>query len=147
MEFNWLFIVLAGLIPTVIGYLWYGPVMGKQWIASTGKSEEWYQEQGNLPMIMGTSVVLSIFLAFVIKVFIFTTHGDHFGLSEDLIPGSHNTFGHGAMHGAMFMAMWIIPTSVINGMFERRGPKNYWIHIVYWVLCGTLMGGIVDTFA
>lgn len=147
MDFNWLFIVLAGLVPTAIGYLWYGPVMGKQWMSSTGKSEEWYTEQGNMPMIMITSVILSIFMAFVIKFFIWTTHGDHLEPCLDLIEGSHGTFGHGALHGAMYMAMWIVPTFVINGMFERRGPKNYWIHIVYWIICGSIMGGIVDAFA
>lgn len=143
---NWLAIIVAGLIPSAMGYLWYEVLMKKQWLQSTGKSEEWFTEQGNMPMIMGTSLVLSIFLAFVIKVFIFTTHGDHLVPCADLIDGSHNTFGHGMLHGAMYSAMWLIPFFVINGMFERKGPKNYWIHIAYWIISCAIMGGILDAW-
>ena len=97
-------------------------------------------------MIMGVSLVLSIFLAWVIKIFIWATHGDMFMETCTEIVGSHNTFGHGMLHGAMYSAFWLIPFFVINGMFERRGPKNYWIHIVYWVICCAIMGGIVDAW-
>jgi len=145
-DMNWIAMIVAGLVPTLIGYLWYGPIMGKQWISSTGKSEEWYAEQGGMPMIMGVSFVLSIFLAFVINIFILTTHGNHFMGECDTITGTHNTFGHGALHGAMYSAFWLIPFFVINGMFERRGPKNYWIHIVYWVISCAIMGGILDAW-
>jgi len=143
---NWIAIVAAGLVPTALGALWSGPLLGKQWLASTGKTEEWYREQGNMPMIMGISVVLSIVLAWTIKIFIMTTHGDHFMDACETITGSHNTFGHGMLHGAMYSAFWIIPLFVINGMFERRGPKNYWINIAYWILACAIMGGIVDAW-
>ncbi len=143
---NWIAIVLAGLVPTVMGFLWYGPIMGQQWIASTGKTEEWYKEQGGMPVIIGISIVL----AWTLKIFILTTHGDHLMNCTDMAgvasAGSHNTFGHGALHGAMYSAFWLIPVLVINGMFERRGPKNYWIHIAYWVLTCVVMGGIVDAW-
>ena len=146
MGLNWIAIIVAALVPTALGYLWYGPIMGKQWMATTGKTEEWYREQGNMPMIMGVSFVLSIVLAFAIKIFILTTHGDHIEGCDVEGLGSHNTFGHGLLHGAMYSAFWLIPVLVINGMFERRGPKNYWIHIVYWVLACGIMGGIVDAW-
>ncbi len=146
MDFNWIAIIVAGLVPTFMGYLWYGPILGKQWMDSTGHDADWYESKGGMPMIIGTSIVLSIFLAAVIKMFIVTTHGDHLETCIDLIEGSHNTFGHGLLHGAMYSAMWIIPLFVTNGMFERRGPKNYWIHIVYWIISCAIMGGIVDAW-
>ncbi len=143
---NWMAIIVAGLVPTALGYLWYGPILGKQWLSSTGHTQEWYAEKGGMPRIIATSIVLSIFLAFTIKLFIHTTHGDHLVECADLIVGSHHTFGHGMLHGAMYSALWIIPIFVINGMFERRGPKNYWIHIVYWIVASAIMGGIVDAW-
>ena len=145
---NWFAIIVAGLIPTVMGYLWYGPILGKQWIASTGKTEDWYREQGGMPTIMGISIVLSIVLAWTLKIFILTTHGDLLVDCMNVVEGlgSHKTFGHGALHGAMYSAFWLIPVFVINGMFERRGPKNYWIHIAYWVITCAIMGGILDAW-
>lgn len=147
---NWIAIVVAGLVPSVMGFLWYGPIMGKQWLASTGKTEEWYREQGNMPMIMGIAIVLAIVLAWTLKIFIVTTHGDHLMGCTDMAGvaaiGSHHTFGHGALHGAMYSAFWLIPIFVTNGMFERRGPKNYWINIVYWVITCAIMGGILDAW-
>lgn len=147
-ELNWIAIVVAGLIPTALGALWYGPLFGKQWLNSTGKPEEWYREQGGMGMIMAVSIFLSIVLAWTIKIFIVTTHGDHLVECIEVVEGigSHNTFGHGAFHGALYSAFWIIPVFVINGMFERRGPKNYWLHIGYWVLACAMMGGIVDVW-
>lgn len=145
---NWIAIVVAGLVPTALGALWYGPLLGKQWIASTGKTEEWYREHGNMPRIMAVSIILSILLAWVLKIFILTTHGDHLAECAAVMEniGSHNTFGHGMLHGAMYSAFWVIPFYVINGMFERRGPKNYWIHIAYWIIACAIMGGIVDAW-
>jgi len=144
METNWISIILAGLVPTILGYLWYGPVLGKQWMETTGKTEDWYREQGNMPMIMGVSLILSIMLAFGLDALIQTTHGNHYMHLSDEITGTHNTFGHGALHGAMYSAFFLIPCFVINGMFERRGPKNYWIHIAYWLISTAIMGGILE---
>ncbi len=117
--------------------------MGQHWMASTGKSEEWYKEQGNMPMIMGISLVLAFMLSLALDVLIQTTHGNQFMAQCSEIVGTHNTFGHGAMHGAMYVAFLVIPFFVINGMFERRGPKNYWIHITYWIITCAIMGGIL----
>lgn len=143
---NWIAIIVAGLVPMAVGALWYGPLLGKQWMASTGKTEEFYANNGNMGMIMGISVLLSILLAFTIKIFIATTHADQYAHLSDEIVGSHHTFGHGMLHGAMYTAFWVIPFFVINGMFERRGPKNYWLHIAYWIITCAIMGGILDAW-
>ena len=130
-DFNWLALVGAAIVPSIIGFLWYGPIMGKQWIASTGNTAAYFEENSNMPLNMIISLLLSFVLAFAIKVLIFTSHGDHFKHLSDEIVGSHNTFGHGALHGGMFGAFFAIPFFVLNGLFELRGAKNYLIHIVY----------------
>ncbi len=145
-DFNWLALVGAAIIPSIIGFLWYGQIMAKPWLASTGKTEDYFRENSNMPMNMGISLLLSFVLAFALKVIIFTSHGDQFKHLSDEIVGSFNTFGHGAMHGATFGAFFAIPFFVINGLFELRGAKNYFIHIVYWIICCALMGGVVDTW-
>ena len=143
-DLNWLAIIAAAIIPTIIGALWYGPIMGKQWLASTGKTEDYFRENTNMPLNMALSFALSMVLAFALKVLIEITHGAQYMHLSDQIAGSHHTFGHGALHGVMYSAFFIVPFFVINGLFELRGAKNYWIHIVYWLICCALMGGVVD---
>ena len=147
MEFlNWPALIVAAIVPTIVGYLWYGPLLGKQWLASTGKTEAYFRENANMPLNVGVSFVLSLVLAFALKILIEITHGAQYMHLSDEIEGSFHTFGHGALHGGIYAAFFIIPFFVINGLFELRGAKNYWLHIVYWLICCTLMGGIVDAW-
>ena len=37
---NWFAVVAAVLVGFPVGYLWYGPLFGKQWMASVGLTEE-----------------------------------------------------------------------------------------------------------
>jgi len=147
MDFlNWPALLVAAIVPTIIGALWYGPIMGKQWLATTGKTEEYFRENGNMPLNMAVSYALSMVLAFALKALIETTHGAQFMQHSDQITGSFHTFQHGALHGFMYSAFFILPFFIINGLFELRGAKNYWIHIIYWLICCTLMGGILDAW-
>ena len=40
LDVNWLAVVLAALGGFVVGGIWYGPVMGKSWMAAVGKTED-----------------------------------------------------------------------------------------------------------
>jgi hypothetical protein len=143
MDFiNWPAIIVAALVPSVVGYLWYSLIFGKAWLASTGKSAEFYKE-GNMPVIYGVSFLMAIVFAFALKVFIETTHGGHLGLPD---IGSFHTLSHGLLHGAMYTAFFAVPMFLINGLFERRGQTNTWIHIGYWIVTGAVMGGILDAW-
>lgn len=141
MDFvNWIAIFVAALMPMVVGFLWYSLIFGQAWLKSTGKTEEFFRE-GNQAVIFGVSFLMAIFLAFTLKVFIETTHGGHLGIDD---IGSFHTFQHGLLHGAMYTGMFALPLFMINGLFERRGQLNTWIHIGYWIVTGALMGGILD---
>ena len=37
---NWLAILVATVASFVLGYVWYGPVFGKAWLAALGKTED-----------------------------------------------------------------------------------------------------------
>lgn len=143
MDFiNWIAILVAALVPMAVGFLWYSIIFGKAWLKSTGKSEDFFRE-GNMPVIYGVSFLMAIILAFALKVFIETTHGGHLGLSDH---ASFHTFRHGLLHGAMYTGFFALPLFMINGLFERRGQVNTWIHIGYWIVTGAIMGGILDAW-
>ena len=59
-------ILVATLSTFVVGWLWYGPLFGKSWMAATGLTEEQLQ-QGNMAKIFG--------LAFVFELIILTGFG------------------------------------------------------------------------
>ena len=37
---NWLGVILGTVLSMVLGFLWYGPLFGKTWLALIGKTEE-----------------------------------------------------------------------------------------------------------
>ena len=133
-EINWLSLIIAAILPSVLGFLWYSPMLfGKAWMESTGMTEEKVRS-ANMPLIMGISLVLSFFLAFFLLANVNGTGQE----------GEFDTFKHGALHGAVLGIMVIVPTFISNGLFEQKSWKNMLINVAYWTLTVTLMGGVLD---
>jgi hypothetical protein len=53
---NWLAVVAASLVGFAIGFIWYGPLFGKPWMASVGMTEEDAQK-GNMAKIFGFTFI------------------------------------------------------------------------------------------
>lgn len=133
-EINWLSIVIAAILPSILGFLWYSPMLfGKAWMDSIGMTEE-KARSANMPLMMGIGLVLAVFLSFFLMV---NVNG---GGQE----GEFDTFKHGALHGAIVGIMVVIPTFITNGLFEQKSWKNMIINVAYWTLTLTLMGGVLD---
>ena len=162
MEINWLAIIVAALVPTVIGFVWYNPkVFGKAWMQASGVTEE-KMKGGNMAVIFGVSLLLSFFLAFFTQFL--TIHQTHLGsllmnepgfndptsevgkLMADMMSkyGSNfRSFGHGALHGVLAGLFLILPVLGTNALFERKGFKYIAINVGYWIVTLAIMGGIV----
>ena len=131
---NWLSFILAVLTPMIIGFIWYNPkVFGKAWMDSIGMTEEQAQ-QGNMPVIMGVSLLLSALLAFFLINF----------NNQPGQEGVFDTFKHGAFHGVFLGITVGLPILVTNGLFEQKNAKNLLINSAYWLVTMALMGGILD---
>jgi len=166
LTLNPLIIALTGLIPMVIGAIYYSPaVMGKTWMRTSGTSEE-KAASGNMILILGVAYVLSCLLA----VFL-TINSIHqfsiqslFVMDESFeVAGSemnnfmndfmakygdrHRTFGHGAVHGGFLSLLVALPLIGIIANFERRGWKYIAVHWVYWFIALVLMSGVVCQFS
>ncbi len=136
MEFNWLGLILATLIPMVMGYVYYHPsLFGNAWMDSIGMTKE-KQESANMGKVMGISLVMSLLIA------VFMT-GFCNGVGQE---GEFDSFGHGAAHGAIITVFFVFPIFVTKGLFEHTSFKNMWINALYWGISLALMGGIVDHF-
>lgn len=162
MESNWYFVFVSALIPMLTGFLWYGPkTFGNVWMREAGVSEEKIKSS-NMIMILGFTYLFSVFLSLaLISMTIHQTHilsilADDPGMKD---PNSeisqwfksfmeqygHNfrTFKHGAFHGTLMSILFALPLIAVNALFERRSWKYIWIHVGYWALTLSLMGGLL----
>lgn len=142
-DYNIVPIIVAAFIPTIIGFLYYNPkTVGTAWMNSLGMTEEELQKDFNMPVVMGVSLVLAFLLAFFVDALIEMSHKDV--VDGALVYASHHTFGHGALHGAMYGIFIAVPVLVTNGLFERKSWKNLLINAGYWVVTMALIGGFTD---
>ena len=166
MQFNFLVtMLLAALIPLVIGSLWYNPkTFGNAWMHACGFDEKKLQENFNAPLVFGLSYFMSIFIAFGLSSIVIHQFG-FFGMLQRVIAENNvdalaflktgfdhygnefRTFKHGAFHGTITGIAIALPMVTINALFERRGFKYIAINAGYWILSLCIMGGFICQFA
>ena len=158
INFYWFFI--AGLIPLVVGAIYYHPkVAGTAWMRVNQFTEEDISK-GNMAVIFGFAYLLGVIASFFMS-YIVIHQGGVFGTMypEVMESGSaaqaefnelmakygdnSRDFGHGALHGGMAALMFAFPVIAINALFERRSWKYVLIHTIYWVISLTLVGGTI----
>lgn len=162
---NFLIVLAAAVIPLVTGFIWYHPkLFGEKWKAVAGVSEE-KMRSGNMMLIFGLTLLLSLILAFFMQFLVihqvsihsflmsqpdFNTRGSEAAQIlkriDELFSTSYRTFKHGAFHGVLAGFMFVMPILAINAMFERKGFKYIAINSGYWMLTLGLMGGITCQF-
>jgi hypothetical protein len=162
MTINWLALLVAALVPLLIGFFWYGKALfNDAWMKEAGMTEEQIQG-GNMGKIFGISFVMSLFIALALNfIVIHQMHLYSIFMNEPGIndPNSDigkyladfmakngsnfRTFKHGAIHGGM--DGFFLATSVlgINALFERKSLKYIAINSGYWILTMAIMGGII----
>ncbi len=161
METNFLFLALAALVPLVMGFIWYGPMLFQNaWMKQMGFTEE-SLKGGNMALIFILSYVFSFMVAFFLQFI--TVHqlgaysammesgatelaGDAVANYQDFITlygGNYKTFKHGALHGAIGGLFFILPVLATQAMFERKTFKYVAINAGYWIVTLAIMGGIV----
>jgi hypothetical protein len=155
MDFNYLAIVVAAVVPVVLGFIWYNPkVFGVAWMRAAEMTEAKIKG-GNMAIIFSVSLVLSVMLAFftnylVIHEFgVYCLTGGHLDAATtqaflDEFEGTWRTYKHGALHGAMAGIMFALPVIGINALFERKNFKYILINAGYWTICLTIMGSIIS---
>jgi len=162
MEFNLLMVALAALVPLVMGFIWYGPMLFKNaWMKEVGFTDESMQG-ANMALIFGLSYVLSFLLAFLLQTLVIHQFGAQSVLYAE--PGfaektgeaytyfqdfmmkygdRFRTFKHGALHGALTGVFIVLPVMGTNALFERKSFKYVAINVGYWIVTLAIMGGIL----
>lgn len=141
---NVIAIIVAGLIPNALGALYYGPIAGSAWRKSLGKTAE-ELEPDNPALVYGGALVLGLIISFFLNFMLQVSHKD-VNAAGELIVASHNTFGHGALHGGMLALTIVMPVIVSLGMFHKMNWRSNLINVIFWTLAMAIMGGILDVW-
>lgn len=152
---NFLFILIAALVPMIIGFIWYNPkVFGNIWMDAAGMTKE-KVEGGNMPLIFGVSFVFALMLS--VGVYVLVVHQAHVfsilgeGPLLDAFMNEHGeayrTFKHGVFHGIIDGILIALPILATNALFERKGFKYIAVNGGYWIATLALMGGIICQWA
>jgi len=143
-EINWLAILVAAIIPSVLGAIYYGPLFEKPWLASMNKTKE-EMVPSNMGLTYGLAFFMALILSFFLKMTIELTHKD-LNSAGELIMGSFHTFGHGALHGAMIGLTTVVPVIVSLSLFQKNSGKNIMLNVGFWLIAFALMGGVLDAW-
>jgi len=156
MEFNYLAILAAAVVPIIVGYLWYNPkTLGIVWMRESGMTEEKFRNS-NMAVIFGISLLLSVLLSFSTQMLVIHQMGAYslMGANPEAALPSYQafmsdygyairTFKHGAFHGFLSALFLFFPVIALNALFERRSWKYIFINVGYWTLSLTIMGAII----
>lgn len=158
MEFNYLAIAVAAVVPLVLGFVWYSPkLFGNVWMRESGMTEE-KMKSGNMAVIFGVSLLLSFLLSFFLQFSVIHQTGavqmiggdptvdgilPSFQAFMDDYGSAFRTFKHGALHGLLAGLFIVLPIIGINGMFERQSWKHIFVNVGYWTVVLTIMGAIL----
>lgn len=166
VHINFLVVILTGLIPTLVGFVWYNPkVMGKVWAESAGLDFN-NPPKMNMAVVFGVSIVMSIMLASSMLPIVIhqmglssmvmgnsdvnnpsTELGQAFNMLMTKYGTNFRTFKHGAFHGFLTSLFLVLPVLATNALFEGKSAKYIGVNYAFWAICLTLMGGVICAFA
>lgn len=156
MEINFLAILVAALVPLIMGFIWYNPkTFGNAWMRESGLTAE-SLKKGNMALIFGLTFIFSFLIAFALQFVTIHQTGALGMVGGDPLKAlssysafmadygmAFRTFKHGALHGFITGMLFLFPVLAINALFERKSWRYIIINSAYWLLCVTIMGGIV----
>lgn len=115
-EVNLLAVLVAGIVPMIIGALWYGPLFGKRWMALMETTEEELREGFNPLKTHGLGFLLSLVTAYVLAQLLAEYAGG-------AMVGVHV--------GLMALIAFVLPVSHQSVAYEGRKAGLAWLNILY----------------
>ena len=129
---NFLAVIVSALSAFVVGWLWYGPLFGKQWMKLNGFTEEQIKEGGgmSMPLIMVINYVATVLAAFAIAMFI----------------GAESDMSFGIFAGFMIAIFWIGTSRLNDVLYERKPFGLFLINTGYNLAIYVIMGAILGAW-
>ncbi len=140
---NWIALIIATLMPMVIGFIYYHPkVLGGVWMRANGFTPE-SVGTGPKPVMFVAATVLSLMLAFWCRLQFMDVHQTSIDFEGN--PHNYATFGHGIVHGIFYGLLVVLPVIGTNAIFEKRSLSYVLVNVGYWTItlvavCAILSG-------
>lgn len=135
---NYWAVLVAALCNMVLGYLWYGPLFGKKWMALMGitpQQTEDYKKSGKGGMNKQYTIA---FLAALIMNFV---------LAHAVIFAGSYLYEHGMKLGLMVgFANWIgfvVPVTLGSVLWEKKSWSLWFINAGYYLVLLLITGTIL----
>jgi len=128
---NWLAIIVASVVSFAIGWIWYGPLFGKVWLAGSGmsaKDAKKMHKEG-----MGGKLLMN-FIATIVMVYVLA----------NLI----GWIGVASAGNAIWLAIWLAigffaATTLLGDVTWKGRPWSFfWVNFFYW-LVNLAVAGII----
>lgn len=131
-------LIISAILSVVIGFIWYGPLFGKKWMALSGIK----MPEGQKPSMgmMSKPMILSIIGAILMA----------FTLSSSI--AFHNVFyvvsGYGAAWALAFL-LWlgfIVPVHLNSTGWEGKSWTLFFINTGYWLVFLLISASVIVMF-
>jgi len=153
----------VALVPLLLGMIWYNPkVLGKAWMDACGITEEKIDNAGKGGM---WKTLIFVYIFSLMACFVYMQLCIHQlgaygmiggGMADKTLPSFQafmndygqvfRTFKHGALHGGIASFIMSLFMMGITALLEMRSWKYILIHVVYFTICGIIMGGLICQF-
>ena len=160
MPTNSYMFLIAGLIPMIIGAIYYNDMVFGKTLSGINDVTDPKMKKGHHPSVYLITYIFCCMIAMTLMgMCIHQTHIYQLLMPEVAESGSDltvvyndlmsnygtrfRTFGHGALHGAITSVFFVVPLIGVLALFESRGWKYILIHGLYWMISLILMGGLL----
>ena len=134
-SFNWLSFIIAGLVPSIVGFVWHQPKVFGQVMDKAMGPEAVRMKKGHKPYVHILAMLLSFLIAFYLPYIV---------VHE--VP-EFATFKHGAYHAAIAAFHFSIPLVIVNYLYEDKPFIYIVFNVMYWMISISIMGGIISAMA
>ena len=126
-EVNLFAVLVAGIVPMVIGALWYGPLFGKRWLAMMEMTAEEVQEGFNPVKTYGVSLLLALVTAYVIAQLVAEVSPE----TVSSMSGGGGSAMVGVHVALMALIAFVLPAAHQSVTFEKRKAGLAWLNVAY----------------
>ncbi len=122
--------IIGAVVNMVVGFLWYGPLLGKQWMKLVGISKSSVESaKGKMPMLYGLTFLGALVEAHVLSYLI---------AKMNIISAVS-----GAWLG-FWVALGFVATTMLANYLYTNKPRNlYLIDVGYHMVALVLMGALI----
>ncbi len=129
-------VLIAGIIPMVLGALWYGPLFGSKWMELMGTSEEELRDGFNPLKSYGVTFVMSLVMAYVLA-HILQAFDDAYALTG---------WAAGVKGGFFVWLGFVLTIGWQNVSFEGQNIGVYWLNMAYNLVALLAMGALLGVW-